>query len=664
MLDFRLTNILKRYVMTTEHQTAISPARAGMALRPRRLVHVISLIIAAVALVIILNLFEQRWPYASVLIALELLLCLSLRFVRQNLLALSAQFTVVSLTVAMGLLCFLFGGIHDPAINTFPIILIFASMFVSRRFFFGILTLILAIPVSIVLANSRHWHANMVEPVTPVTLVTVLAIMISAAYFAWQISDDLQRALQKLETENCRINEALTHIDALANNDALTGLPNRLLVRSRFDQALELAQRNGENVALLFLDLDHFKTVNDSLGHGAGDALIIEVGRRLRQAVRASDTVSRQGGDEFLIVAAGQPDQISVATLAAKVVNALSTPFQINGVEISATCSLGVAIYPENGRDFEALLKHSDMAMYRAKESGRNAFRFYDAEMNTSMIEQLHLISGIRAALLNNEFTLHYQPQLDLKSGRIRSAEALIRWNSPSQGNITPDRFIPVAERSGQIHEIGAWVLREACRQARAWQQAGLRDLVVGINLSPVQFRRDNLEHEVLDALDSAGLDATGIELELTESLLIVDSDRVRNLLHRIHALGVHLSIDDFGTGYSNLGYLTRFEVERLKIDQSFIRCLTENDNDHSIVRAIIEMAHSLNLQVVAEGVENETVLARLQQLGCDVGQGFFWSKALPPEQFFRFVRDWNQQAETPAAPGVGDLTLPVCNRA
>lgn len=650
--------------MKTESQTVISPVRVSMALRPRRLIHVISLIVAVVAVVIVLNILEQRWPYASILIGLELLLGLSLRFVRQDRLTLSAQFTVVSLTVSMGLLCFLFGGIHDAAINTFPVILIFASMFVSRRFFWGILTLILVIPVCIVVANISHWHASMVEPVTWSTLATMLAILVCAAYFTWQISDDLQRALQKLETENCRINEALIHIDALANNDALTGLPNRLLVRSRFDQALELAQRSGENVALLFLDLDHFKTVNDSLGHGAGDALIIEVGRRLRQAVRASDTVSRQGGDEFLIVAAGQPDQISVATLAAKVVNALAAPFQINGVEISSTCSVGVAIYPENGRDFEALLKHADMAMYRAKESGRNTFRFYDAEMNTNMIEHLHLISGIRAALLNNEFTLHYQPQLDLKSSRICGAEALIRWHSPTQGNIPPDRFIPVAERSGQIHEIGAWVLREACRQTRAWQQAGLTDLVVGINLSPVQFRRDDLEREILDGLDSAGLAATSIELELTESLLIVDSDRVRNLLHRIHALGVHLSIDDFGTGYSNLGYLTRFEVERLKIDQSFIRHLTENDNDHSIVRAIIEMAHSLNLQVVAEGVETAAVLACLQQLGCDLGQGFLWSKALPPDQFFQFVNDWNQKNSRASPLSVPDLPVLVCNRA
>lgn len=630
--------------METENQTISTPQRTGMTLTPHRLVQVITLIIAAVGFVTILSTIEHRWLYVSLLSSQELMLGLALLFARQNRLQLSAQVTVVSLTVLMGLICFLFGGIHESAIYTFPAILIFASMFVSRRFFFGILTLMLAIPIIIVVADLTGWHKSMVEPVTISALVTVLAILVTSAYFVWQLSGDLQRALQKLETENLRINDALIHIDALANNDALTGLPNRLLARSRFDQALELAQRNEENVALLFLDLDNFKTVNDSLGHAAGDSLIIEVGRRLRAAVRASDTVSRQGGDEFLIVAAGQPDQISVATLAAKVVEALASPFQINGVELSATCSVGVAIYPENGGDFESLLKHADMAMYRAKESGRNAFRFYDAEMNTDMLEHLHLISGIRIALLKNEFSLHYQPQIDLKTGRICSAEALIRWNRPDQGNIAPDRFIPVAERSGQIHDIGAWVLREACRQTRAWQQAGLTEMVVGINLSPVQFRRDNLACEVVEALESAGLAPHSIELELTESLLIVDSDRVRNLLQRLQGLGVHLSIDDFGTGYSNLGYLTRFDVERLKIDQSFIRHLTNNDNDNSIVRAIIEMAHNLKLTVVAEGVETEAALHRLQQLGCDFGQGYHWSPALPPDQFFQFVHHWNQK--------------------
>lgn len=429
----------------------------------------------------------------------------------------------------------------------------------------------------------------------------------------------------------------MLHIDVLANNDALTGLPNRLLARTRFEQVAELSKRSREYVALLFLDLDNFKTVNDSLGHAAGDALICDVAQRLKGAVRSSDTVSRQGGDEFLIIVAGLQDQESVAMVAAKIIDVMAQPFKINSMEISATCSVGVAMYPDNGHDFDALLKHADMAMYKAKESGRNAFRFYDAEMNTNVIEHLHLISGIRSALLRNEFRLHYQPQFDLNSGRIIGAEALIRWHNPELGNIPPNKFIHVAERSGQIHEIGTWVINEACRQAKLWQVAGLQDLVIAVNLSPVQFRRDNIERDVINALEKHNLLASSIELELTESLLIVDSEQIKTLLKRIRALGVHLSIDDFGTGYSNLGYLSRFEVERLKIDQSFIRRMTENSNDEGIVRAIIEMAHSLKLEVVAEGVEHRQALERLKQLGCEYGQGYYWSPALPPEEFFRF---------------------------
>jgi len=361
------------------------------------------------------------------------------------------------------------------------------------------------------------------------------------------------------------------------------------------------------------------------------------VAQRLKGAVRSSDTVSRQGGDEFLIIVAGLQDQESVAMVAAKIIDVMAQPFKINSMEISATCSVGVAMYPDNGHDFDALLKHADMAMYKAKESGRNAFRFYDAEMNTNVIEHLHLISGIRSALLRNEFRLHYQPQFDLNSGRIIGAEALIRWHNPELGNIPPNKFIHVAERSGQIHEIGTWVINEACRQAKLWQVAGLQDLVIAVNLSPVQFRRDNIERDVINALEKHNLLASSIELELTESLLIVDSEQIKTLLKRIRALGVHLSIDDFGTGYSNLGYLSRFEVERLKIDQSFIRRMTENSNDEGIVRAIIEMAHSLKLEVVAEGVEHRQALERLKQLGCEYGQGYYWSPALPPEEFFRF---------------------------
>jgi EAL domain-containing protein (putative c-di-GMP-specific phosphodiesterase class I) len=287
------------------------------------------------------------------------------------------------------------------------------------------------------------------------------------------------------------------------------------------------------------------------------------------------------------------------------------------------------------------------MAMYRAKEAGRNAFRFFDADMNSAVVEHLHLISGMRAAPSRDEFMLHYQPQFDLRSGRIIGAEALIRWRHPELGLIPPAKFIPVAEKTGLIIEIGEWVIREACRQAAIWRKTGLGELMVSVNLSPVQFRRDNVERLVLNALDETGLPPGGLELELTESLLIEDSTHLTDMLRRLRQLGVSFSIDDFGTGYSNLGYLKRFEVERLKIDQSFVRRLTEDPHDEAIVRAISQMANSLGLMTVAEGVETEATLLRLQQLGCDRGQGYYWSPALAPDDFARFVMQHTNDVAT-----------------
>jgi len=627
--------------MQTDRSHQVQETRVGMTLKPHRLIQVISVILVTVGIIMLLTLTEKNWPATIILAVVEICLFVAIWLAKQNRLELSAKITVVTLTCSMGLLSYLYDGINDASICAFPTILIFAAMFVGRRFFIGLLSSIVLMLTFIVVANLNGWHVNVVTQTKISSLINVVAIMLTTAFFVWQLASDLRRALERLEAENHRIHDALTHIDILANNDALTGLPNRLLARARFEQFVELSKRNSEHIALLFIDLDNFKTVNDSLGHAAGDTLICDVADRLKNSVRASDTVSRQGGDEFLIMLAGQSDQESVATVAAKIIEMMSIPFRINSMEITATCSLGIALYPDNGHDFDSLLKHADMAMYKAKESGRNAFRFYDAQMNTNVIEHLHLISGIRTALLKEEFKLHYQPQFDLKTGRIFGAEALIRWRNPELGNIPPNRFIHVAERSGQIHEIGSWVIGEACRQAKQWQDAGLPDLVVAINLSPVQFRRDNIERDVINALNASKIKASSIELELTESLLIVDSEHIKHLLKSIRSLGVHLSIDDFGTGYSNLGYLTRFEVERLKIDQSFIRRMTENKHDEGIVRAIIEMAHSLNLEVVAEGIENIEVLKRLQELGCEFGQGYYWSPALPPEEFFRFVSEW-----------------------
>ena len=389
----------------------------------------------------------------------------------------------------------------------------------------------------------------------------------------------------------------------------------------------------------MFLDLDNFKRVNDSLGHGAGDALLCDAADRLVSVVREGDTVSRQGGDEFLVILGGIENEEDATAAAVKILAQLALPFHIGGLDMSATASLGIAMFPKDGFDVDTLLKNSDMAMYRAKDSGRNTFQFFDAEMNSSVIEDLHLATGIRQALANDEFRVFYQPQFELKTGRIVGAEALLRWKHPTLGNIPPGKFIPVAERSGLINEIGTWVLNDACRQTKAWQDQGLCDLVVAVNVSPVQFRRDDIEREMANALATWNVAPSCIELELTESLLIADSEHLSGVLDRLRSMGIQFAIDDFGTGYSNLGYLKRFDVQRLKIDQSFVRRMTEKKCDEGIVRAIIEMAHCLDLEVVAEGVEDAATLARLTELGCEFGQGYHWSPALPAHEFLEFVR-------------------------
>jgi diguanylate cyclase (GGDEF)-like protein len=432
--------------------------------------------------------------------------------------------------------------------------------------------------------------------------------------------------------------EAQSRLQFLAYHDVLTGLPNRTLFRDRFEQARTRADRERTKVALLFIDLDQFKTINDTLGHQLGDQLLIGVGHRLCECVREGDTVSRQGGDEFLLLLPDLTDPSATAAPLVSVMNHIAEPFEIEGSELTTTVSIGIAVYPDDGHDFETLAKKADMAMYRAKEAGRNAYRFFDEQMNVDAIEHLAMRNGLRRALQRNEFVLHYQPQIDLVTGAVIGAEALIRWNHPDMGLVAPGRFIGVAEESRLIIPIGEWVLREACRQATAWRRAGLPALTVAVNLSGVQFRRGDVEQTVRLALETSGYDPACLELEITESTLIQNVEEVLESVKQLKRLGVRLSIDDFGTGYSSLAYLKRFDVDKLKIDQSFIRDLTNDANDAAIVQAVIQMGHSLNLRVIAEGVENAEALARLRALGCDEVQGYYFAKPMPADEFARFV--------------------------
>lgn len=446
-----------------------------------------------------------------------------------------------------------------------------------------------------------------------------------------ELAGDLAYGIQTLRT---RIEHRLAEekLAFMAQHDPLTQLPNRLLLRDRYDQAIAAAARRHAGVAILFLDLDNFKQVNDTLGHNLGDRLLVRIVERLRTCIRDTDTISRHGGDEFAVLLPDVRDHAVIGGIAQNIIEAFADPVEIEGNTINTTFSIGISVFPDDGAEFDTLLKKADTAMYHAKDSGRNAYRFFTAQMNSDAQEQMQLQGQLRNALKNGELLLHYQPQIDLQHGGITGFEALLRWRHPEMGMISPAKFIPLAERSGLIIPMGEWVLGEACRQARAWLDGG-HPLVMAVNLSALQFRRGNLLESVTDALVSSRLPPHLLELELTESILLQDMETAMKTLHELKKMGVKLSIDDFGTGYSSLSYLKRLAVDKLKIDQSFVRDLASDPEDAAIVRAIVQLGHTLQLSVIAEGVETDAQLGFLRNYGCDEVQGYYFSRPLPAEE-------------------------------
>jgi diguanylate cyclase (GGDEF)-like protein/PAS domain S-box-containing protein len=431
-----------------------------------------------------------------------------------------------------------------------------------------------------------------------------------------------------------------SELEFQTNRDALTGLANRNLLRDRLGQAISYAYRYGHPIWILFVDLDRFKFVNDTLGHQAGDTLLKAVSSRLQSCVRDTDTVARMGGDEFVLVLTERADAGLTTGIVQRIMDAIATPLDIHGHEFFITCSIGVAVYPADGEKSEDLIKHADIAMYRAKETGRNNFQFYTSAMNERAMERLRIEGDLRNALEREEFELHYQPQVDLQSGEIVGVEALIRWRHPELGMVSPARFIGLAEETGLIVPIGAWVIRSACMQAKAWQVDGVGHLRMSVNLSARQFSHNDLVESIAQALNETQLEPQYLEIELTESLVMADVDRAIGVLRELNALGVQLSIDDFGTGYSSLSYLKRFPIDVLKIDRSFVNDITTDPDDAAIVSTIISLAHSLRLKVIAEGVETEAQLAYLRQHDCDQMQGYFFSAPVSAEAFVTMQRE------------------------
>jgi diguanylate cyclase (GGDEF)-like protein/PAS domain S-box-containing protein len=433
-----------------------------------------------------------------------------------------------------------------------------------------------------------------------------------------------------------------------AQHDSLTDLPNRLLLDDRLSHAMVVARRHGVKLAVLYLDLDRFKNVNDSVGHDIGDRLLQIVARRLQGCVRGSDTVSRLGGDEFVVLLSEVVTGQDAAISAEKILRALSGPVDIDGHHLHVSASIGIAIYPEDGEDAVSLLKHADFAMYHAKDCGRNNFQFFREDMNVRALERQSIEDGLRLALERDEFALYYQPIMDLWSGAPTGVEALLRWRHPHRGLLFPQQFVPIAEECGLILPIGRWSLREACRQLRAWQDEGLAPLRIAVNVSAVELRHKDFVEGVRQCLSDCGLAAQHLELELTETFLLQDSASTALVLKALKELGVQLALDDFGTGYSSLSHLKGFPIDTLKIDQAFVSELDSSPNDASIVRAVIGLGRNLNIRVVAEGVETAAQLARLQEQQCPEGQGYYFSRPVIADELPRLLLT--------APPGFPDL--------
>ncbi len=542
-----------------------------------------------------------------------------------------ASFTLLgSMSAMLFALAVTGAGLLDISILGFPGILIFAALLGGAKLFFSVLALIILQCYSITLMTM----SGAISPQTPSFswphLVFVVVILSVTGFCAYILARDIKVLMNSLQRENTKVQETQAKIQHLAHHDTLTNLPNRLYGEDIFNRELAVAGSRKQILALFFIDLDNFKPVNDALGHAAGDELLLQLTARLDKVLDKTQSLVRFGGDEFLVIARFDTKDESIDDLAKRVIQNCSSTFNIMQTQVVVSASVGIALAPEHGNEFKTLCRKADLAMYLAKEDGKNTYRFYNHNLNQSSDERFTLLQQLRPAVANQDFELYYQPMYCLKSGKLDTVEALLRWTKPDGTQVSPVQFIPVAESSGLITELGKWTIEQACRSCAKIRQWGHPNLKMAVNLSVVQFKDGQLFDTVTVALDKANLPASALELELTESLLIDDSDQIQQQLKKLSDLGVSVAIDDFGTGYSNLGYLRAFSASKLKIDRSFIKALCTGEYDESLVQAIINMAASLGLETVAEGIEDEATLSKLISMGCNVGQGFYWSKPLP----------------------------------
>lgn len=609
----------------------------------KRLVQILRITQIALLLVSIITIGASRYSDAVIMLATGIFLFSVDWAVYKKHPVTGAAIFLFSLTVMLSYLAWVGSGIRDSALLGYCGVLIFAAMLGNKRLLIVLLSIMVAVLSLIAYVNEYGIYHNTIEPINLATGTITIVILTVIGFAVWMLAHDYRTALDDLARENERVKTAKTHIEHMAMHDPLTGLPNRIMAQHNFDTIFQKARAQHQLLGIIFIDLDNLKPINDSLGHQAGDQILKEVALRLLSYTKKVDLVCRYGGDEFIVFMPhiDSADEVSKASL--EILQLVSENYLYRNIEIFCTCSIGIALAPQDGDDLDTLIKKADIAMYHSKDSGRNSFRFFNPAISRNMLEHISLISGMRKALQENQFSLYYQPKIDLQTNDICGLEALLRWHHPEQGFIPPATFIPLAESSGLIIQLGEWVITEACEQARRWYDEGTLQFAVAVNISSIQFKRGNIDAIVLGALSASGLPPQYLELELTESLLIEDSDRLANTLSSLRAEGVHLSIDDFGTGYSNLGYLKKFEVEALKIDQSFVRKMDDQTGDAAIVRAIIQMSASLGLKTIAEGVEDAGTAALLRSLGCTQAQGYYWARPMPADEVPGFVEFWRK---------------------
>ncbi len=548
-----------------------------------------------------------------------------------------------SLAFVMTYMTWANNGLRDVSLITYPTILMMVTIVVNKRHLVAMLAFFTLSLLSLTLVNFFGVYVNEIKPISVGNFFEIILILVTSTGMIWAISRDYSTAYLSLQASHDQVLATQAQVEYMAQHDSLTGLPTRALARDRFEAMIQRNEKNHGQCALLFMDVDNFKALNDAMGHKAGDQYLQRIAEVLRASVTEKDTACRQSGDEFLLLLDQIDSKDSIATFTDELLERLRTPFEIDGIDLSISCSVGIAIYPHDGNNYDELIKNADTAMYKAKEAGRNGFCFYDTHSHSGVKQNIHLMSGLRHAIQHGELVLHYQPQFDLENGRLIGAEALVRWNHPAQGLLSPLTFIHLAEISGMINDLGNWVLNEACRQNEIWRQKGT-DIVMSINLSPMQFRRNDLHETIAQALHTTGLPGQNLELELTESLFVDDTDKVSEMLTTINEMGVQMSIDDFGTGYSNLSYLRRLPVQQLKIDQSFVRHMDQNNE--ALINVIIQMAENFSLISIAEGIEDEETMKRLRAMGCQRGQGYFWDKPLTAERFAeKYVEKKEQMA-------------------